>query len=58
MTKQFQIADLSEADKVAARKIIELIRNKGGIVAVVARLPFLGRVTINVSGTIYKNTHD
>lgn len=58
MTKQFQIADLSETDKVAARKHIDWMRNETGVVSLVARLPFLGQVTINISGTIYKSTHD
>ena len=58
MTKQFQIADLSEKDKVAARNHIDWMQSQTGVVSLVARLPFLGQVTINVSGTIYKSTHE
>lgn len=57
MTKQFQIADLSETDKKETRKHIEWLRDNGAV-SLVARLPFLGQVTINVSGTIYKSTHE
>lgn len=58
MTKQFQIEDLSEGDKVLARKHIAWLQAEYGAVSLVARLPFLGQVTITVNGTIIKQTHD
>lgn len=51
--QKYEVSDLSEVDKVEARKHIAWMQGEIGVRDLNAKLPVLGNVCITVNGTIY-----